>query len=51
MTWEKDKAEKLLEGLKEADEENKVLKKVKKVPLGWGWGGGRGQEVDWRKIE
>ena len=30
MTWEKDKADKLLEGLKEADDENKTLKKVKK---------------------
>ena len=28
LTWEKDKADKLIEGLKSADEENKGLKKV-----------------------
>ena len=28
LTWEKDKSDKLIEGLKSADEENKGLKKV-----------------------
>ena len=37
MTWEKDKADKLLEGLKEADEENKTLKKVGNMLQGWFW--------------